>query len=404
MNKGKHNSHKSFFIISTVFVSIFTLTILISLYARGYKIDLKGKPSIISTGILSLISKPKSASVYIDDKLTTATDDTLSLLPGEYSVKIIKDGFLPWQKTIEIKKEIVTQVDAQLFKSIPDLKALTTSGVINPSLSPDGNKIIYAVASSSAEKNNGLYLLDFSSSNLLSNNKNIPKQISPNYPNIDWSEFNFNFSPNSKNLIATNETDKISYLFSIENPISLNNITNISSRLEIIKKEWLDQEIIYLANSLNKIPQEIKDLIATESSKNFQFSSNEEKIFYLSKTDSLIPNIAITPPINPSTQTQHRQVEKDNYYVYNIKQDTNFLIGNKNEISNPFWLANSDNIVFIENNEIKAIEYDGTNKQSIFTGQFDPSVVFPSPDGTKIITLTTPYQTIVENLYSILIR
>ena len=397
-------NHKSFFIISTVLLFIISSTLLISLYARGYKVDFTGRPSIKSTGILSLLSKPKSASVYINNHLTTATDDTLALLPGEYAIKIVKDGFIPWEKNIQIKKEIVTSIDTQLFKSVPDITALTVSGAINPTLSPDGNKIIYAVASASATKNNGLYLLDISSSTLLSNNKNIPRQISPNYPNIDWSEFSFKFSPNSKNIIASHLDSQIHYLFSIDNPVTLKNISDITPRLEVIEKEWLEQDAFYISNSLSKLPEELQNLIATESSKNFKFSSSEEKILYLAKTDSEIPENIVTPPINPSTQIQHRKIEKDNYYVYDLKQDTNFLIGHKDQINNPFWLAYSDNVIYVDNKEIKAIEYDATNKQTIFASNFDTSVVFPSPDGSKIITLTSPYQGTAENLYAILIR
>jgi hypothetical protein len=396
--------HKSFFVIIAVLIFIVSTTLLISLYARGYKLDLNGTPTIRSTGILSLMSKPKSASVYINDHLTTATDDTLGLLPGEYTVKIVKDGFNPWQKTINIKKEIVTQIDAQLFKSVPDLKSLTVSGAINPVLSPDGNKIIYAVASASANKNNGLYLMDISSPTLLSTNKNVPKQLSSNYPNINWAEFNFKFSPNSKNVIATNINSHISYFFSVDSNLSLRDIVDITPRLKVIENEWQEQAALYTLNSLEKIPEEIKNLIATESSKNFEFSSSAEKILYLATTDNEIPQAIITPPLNPSTQQQHRQIEKDNYYVYDFKEDTNFLIGHKDEIINPFWLANSNNIVYINDQKIKTIEYDATNKQIIFAGDFDTEVVFPSPDGNKIITLTAPYQGTSKNLYAILIK
>ena len=55
-----------------------------------------------------------------------------------------------WQKDIEIKKEVVYQTNTQLFRSSPDLKAITTTGAINPTLSPNGNLVIFSVASASA--------------------------------------------------------------------------------------------------------------------------------------------------------------------------------------------------------------------------------------------------------------
>ena len=66
-------------------------TFAISFFARGYQISTKGKISFLATGIISATSKPKAASVYINNKLITATDYTINLPPDEYTIKIVKD-------------------------------------------------------------------------------------------------------------------------------------------------------------------------------------------------------------------------------------------------------------------------------------------------------------------------
>ena len=53
---------------------------------------------------------------------------------------------------------------------------------------------------------------------------------------------------------------------------------------------------------------------------------------------------------------------------------------------------------------IQTVEYDNTNKLTLFAGNFDKNVVYPWLDGSKIITLTAPYNNAQENLYSISIR
>ncbi|MBU1089044.1 PEGA domain-containing protein, partial [Patescibacteria group bacterium] len=151
---------KGLAIIVSVLTVIILFTSLISLLARGYRPNFKKGFTVRSTGLISATSTPQSASVYINDRLITATDDTINLPPDDYHIKIQKDGFLPWEKDIKVIKEVVTQTNVTLFKSSPELKPLSLSGAINPVLNHDKNKIVFSVASASASKNNGLYLIE----------------------------------------------------------------------------------------------------------------------------------------------------------------------------------------------------------------------------------------------------
>jgi len=110
---------KSLRIIITLIFLIITITYAITIYAKGYRINLQNGISLKATGILSTTSKPKAASVYINDHLLTATDDTINLPPGEYEIKIAKDGYNTWQKRVNLKKENVYQTDTHLFALSP---------------------------------------------------------------------------------------------------------------------------------------------------------------------------------------------------------------------------------------------------------------------------------------------
>lgn len=400
------SNKRSLFIMSSVLLFVLISTLTISIFARGYRFSLKNGFTLNPTGILSVVSRPKGASVYLDDKLITATDSTLNLTPGTYNVKISKDGFLPWQKTVQIKPETVFQADLQLFNAVPDLKPITLTGAINPTSSPDGSKIIYSVASASATKDNGLFLLE--SNNLaISLIRGTSRQLSANLPTINWSKFTFTFSPNSRQILATsqiNKTTKVHYLISLDTPISSQKLTDVTAELEQIKKDWQAQTDTLIANKLERVPKEIRPFVSTASAQDIQFSSNEDKIFYLAQSDNQIPDQIITPPPAQSTQTQSRNIKKGNYYVYDIKDDTNFLIGSNSTFQNPIWLPNSNNLIFIEDKNLKVIEYDGTNKQTLFASNFDPNCVYPWIDGSKIVILTSPYESAVKNLYSISIK
>lgn len=396
----KNSNQRSLFILFSVASFIVISTYIISLIARGYRFSVKGGLVLKPTGMISAISRPKGASVYIDEKLITATDDTINLTPGVYSLKINKDGFLPWQKTITIKPETVYQADIQLFSAVPDLKPLTLTGAINPSSNINNTKIVYAVASASATKDNGLYLIE-SNGLPISLIRGISHQLSPNTATINWSKFTFVFSPNSREILATSLDNKTNYLLNIDTLIEPSKLTDDTDKLLIIKQEWQTQTTILLTAKLDRIPKDIQPLVATNSAKDVQFSSDENKILYLAQSDGNIIKNIITPPPAQSTQNQNRAVKKDNYYVYDIKDDTNFLLGYKNNLSNPNWLPNSNNIIFVQSQNLNVIDYDGTNQQTLFSSNFDPNCVYPWIDGSKIVILTSAYPSAPANLYTI---
>lgn len=397
------SDRRSLLIMFCVLLFVVCGTYIVSILARGYRLNLKSGPIIQATGILSATSQPKSASVFINDRLTTATDDVMNLAPGDYNIKITKDGYLPWQKNISIKKEVVYQTEAILFRSVPELSPITQSGAINPTLSPDGSKIIFAVASASASRDNGLYIIE-TSDNLIPLTKNTPRQIATNYPSIDWSKAIFTFSPNSRQLLAKFETKDRHYLLPLDSNITEKNLVDVTSQLDSITAEWQINEAQIIQSRLDRLPPEIKAVASTESAHHLSFNSKEDKVIYLAKSDNTLPANIITPPPAQSTQIQSRQIKTDNYYVYDLKDDTNFLLGTKSNYSEPLWLPNSSYIIYIEDNSIKAVDYDGTNKLTLFAGNFHQNVYFPWSDGSRLITLTSVYNGAPENLYSISLK
>ena len=399
----KNSNKRSLFILFSVASFIIISTYIISLIARGYRFSIKDGLILNPTGMISATSRPKGASVYVNEKLVTATDDTINLSPGVYSLKINKDGFLPWQKTITIKPETVYQADIQLFSAVPDLKPLTLTGAINPSSNIENTKIVYAVASASATKDNGLYLIE-SNGLPVSLIRGISRQLFPNTATIDWSKYSFTFSPNSREILATSLDGKINYLLNLDTFIDPAKLTDKTNDLSTINQNWQIQTTTILAAKLDRIPKEIQPLVSTSSAKNIQFSSDENKILYLAQIDGDITKNIITPPPAQSTQNQNRAIKKDNYYVYDLKDDTNFLIGNKNDFTELRWIPNSNNIVFVQGQNLNVIDYDGTNQQTLFSSNFDPNCVYPWVDGSKIVILTSPYPTAPANLYTISIK
>ncbi|MEK7504299.1 MAG: PEGA domain-containing protein, partial [Patescibacteria group bacterium] len=128
------------FLLSLILVP--TATIAVILFARGYRFSLKLQ-TLQATGLLSATSLPTGASVYVNGELKTATYTTLNLTPGVYQVKIKKDGFAPWEKTLKIEPEVVTRTGPLLFPTVPSMRSVTFSGATLPTLSSDGSRIAY---------------------------------------------------------------------------------------------------------------------------------------------------------------------------------------------------------------------------------------------------------------------
>ena len=174
-------------------------------YGRGYRLHTDG--SVQPTGLIVLQSDPSGAQIIIDDKIKTATQATLTLPPGWYNVTIAKEGYQPWHKRMKVQGEVVAKAEALLLPTNPSLTALTASGVVNPSLSPDGSKLAYVIpspttASPSAALSTtkpGIWVLDIVDKPLGLNRdaKQVAKSGAVNYSKATHR------SPDSKEILAS---------------------------------------------------------------------------------------------------------------------------------------------------------------------------------------------------------
>ena len=107
-------------LLATVLTIIAVSTVLI-FQAKGYKLDFENK-RIEKTGILAISSVPTGAAVYLNGHLISATNANIqNLTPGEYHLKVTKEGFISWEKKVLVSEELVTLVEIALFPAVPDL-------------------------------------------------------------------------------------------------------------------------------------------------------------------------------------------------------------------------------------------------------------------------------------------
>ncbi len=389
-------------------------TIVVILYGKGYRFGFaNGQPKLLGTGLLVATSLPNGAEVYINGHLTTATDNTINLAPGEYKVKIFKQGYFPWEKTIIVQEEVVAKADALLFPTAPQLESITSIGVQSPTVDPSGTQIAYTVASQSARKN-GVYVLDMSSRPILTLQS---ASIQVEDDTIDtFSRAQLAWSPDGKQLLASISgllNSPTMYLLSSssfnQNPQDVTaTLLSVQSEWDRERKERQRSKIVGLKPTLQKMITENFKIIAWSP------APEDTKILYQASESATLPIIIKPRLIGANSTKEERDIKKGEMYVYDIKEDRNYHIDvgevkfapQDLSFSSPLrWLPDSKHLLFVHEKKIDILEYDNTNVTTIYAGPFLDSYVFPWPNGSKILIVTNlGNPNIPPNLYTISLK
>lgn len=415
-------------------------------YAKGnYRMTNNG--FVKETGLLAANSFPTGAEVYINGKLVSATDDTLYIEPGDYEIEIIKDGFWPWKKKVLVQKELVTQTNAQLFPIAPSLSPLSFTGVENMTPSPDGQKILYYTASASAQAKNGLYVHELTS-NLLSMQRGA-RQVANDPSGIDLRTAHFIWSPDSTEVMIITPNREL--LISVDKNQDLSSLPDISFQRRQILSEWEEEMYIRERQYLSKFPVEVITM-ATTSARNVYVSPDKKRLVYTATQEFSLPESLLPPVPSPNSQPEERTIQPNGIYVYDREEDKNFRIGtepegladkklllatdlanrealtieaspsafrtlqatisaqtvrNFNTYHTPLylhsyqWYPDSKHIVYATENAIQIKSYDNTNDTTVYSGPFANRFVYPWPDGSKLVIVTTFNPETPLNLYAI---
>lgn len=395
------------FILLLTIIIVGSVATVISLYARGYRLnseDLKLNPN----GLLVIKSFPDGAQIYVNGELKTATNATIPLSPGTYDIRIKKDGYIDWNKRLLIEKEIVTEATAYLFKSTPSLSAVTFAGASNPTPSRDFTKIAYFVAPDSNSDTEGLWILE--TINLPIGFARDPKRVTDgDLTNADWV-----WSPDGRQILMTSE--KGSFLVDTASFTPQSQLVNIASQTEVIMKKWNLEKTKLLESQIAKLPDEIQSILRKKSSA-VRFSPDEDMILYSASASAYLPTKLIPPLPGSSTQKEDRDIKPSKTYIYDIKEDRNFLIDSSSKdlqieggFSDGFtrrlsWFPSSRNLVLADNNKVVIMDYDGTNRQTVYSGSFISPNVFSTLSADRLLILTNLGATAsIPNLYSLSLR
>jgi len=367
------------------------------LYARGYRLENEGI-TIAQKGLLVVNSDPTGAEIIVNGELRSATNNTLTLAPNTYDIRVQKEGFIPWEKRVQVKEEEVAVINAFLVANAPSLSAITFSGAFNPNINADRTRIAYGVppdgpgfTSTTTEgqeiRKDGLWVIETGDRPLGLGRD--PKQVTDG----DLREATWEWSPNGRQILLTGQNGV--FLLDASKFTPQKELVNIASSVERIREEWELEADNKLEGRLNTLPGELANTFKRYGEEVF-FSPDETKILYRSNGSATIPEGIIASLPGSSTQGQSRNITFGNWYVFDIKEDKNFLVGQDGEII--YWLPNSLNLITPREDRVEILDLDGTNRRTVFTGGFIYPHVYPSNGNEKMLVLTNLGSS-SENLY-----
>jgi hypothetical protein len=393
---------KQLFVPLAILFFLLLGTVFVILYGKGYRFNFeKGRPDFKGTGLLVATSLPDGAQVFINGHLTTATDNTINLAPKSYNVKIVKEGYFPWEKNLVVKSEVVTKAEALLLPTAPKLESITNAGVENPVIDPSGTKLAFMVASQSAVKKRGIYVLDMSARPILTLQSS-STQIADDTL-YEFSLAQLAWSPDGAQLMATLSGQST---FLLDSKGYNQTPQDVTETISSTNSSWQKLQEEKQKALLDTLKTKLKKIV-TEDFSILNWSLDETKILYRAKKNNTLPIIINPRLIGISSIEEQRDIVEDSIYVYDIKEDRNYKILDSLPSSGKglSWFPDSKHLIYVHEQKVDIMEYDATNQTTVYAGPFVDNFVFPWPDGSKIVILTNlGNKNIAPNLYTISLK
>ncbi len=335
-------------VLYITFILIFILlSSVVVLYSAGYRYHFKKLRFQKSGGILLEFS-PKEVDIYIqnkDKKTTGFLDDSYKvtgMLPGEYMVKIEKDGYYSWKKKLTVESEKINFVkNIILFKKDESPKLVTNSNIINIKNLNTKNKFIFV-----EKEEQGVRVNIFDKKT---------DEISSILKTTTTSTDNIALMPSSKNKKVLISENKNNHILTISNKEILSLGEEIKEITDVINIHWdkdsdevlyfIKKNEIYQFNIFNNKLEKL-DINNPKNNKIIDFDVINNDIYAIieSRTGLIVEKIG-------------KESGKKTLIIDNIQQKSSFVAGPKPYIT----ILNNDELLVINTENQKIILQDKAN-------------------------------------------
>lgn len=395
----------AFFSLVSIFLIVAPFLIL---DAQGYGFDFK-KREFVKLGGISIKSVIPDVNVFINNEYRNKTapfsKDLLiqKLIPGEYNIRVEKESYRSWGKTLQVEEQKVTK--AENIYLFPENNPFNQyrDNIDNFFLSEDKDNIIYLTNDQEIIYNNSIIFKKDDSKkyfsqieeirffpslkNILIKGKNLQNKTVYYYLNLDTlilTNLNFletanNFHLKENSIIYQNKTNIIEYLlstkkssvlrtgvdvFTIENNTIYSVENNILIKIDDKKETILNEKEIVLNNyklliiSGKIFAQDISSLyLFNENKKEFEFFLKTKNITYDVLPDKII--------FNTGSELWLLLLKDFETPFFKKSGSLIFLSRFSSEIKNLAWF-NDDYFFYTINKNIFVSEIDNRDNINIF--------------------------------------
>lgn len=323
--------------------------------------------------MIAIKSVPDGAQVYVDGLLTTATNGNIQgVTPGLHKLTVVKNGFVSWEKEIEVFEQLVTDITAILVSKTPSLEPLTSTGAKAPVISPSLSKIAYFTKDGTHP---GVWIFPLADNqiNLFKSRTDVALEDSvkvkySNGQSIEWS-------PDEREILVKMD-EKSYFIYELQSKTA-----QATTSAAPTKKRWSDDVLekrkIFLARF--SLPEDLNKIATAQTT---IWSPDEKKFLYKEETaDGMAYKVYdLEKPLPVG--------EKTNY--------TTFVVKKGEAEPKVYWYSDSFHLILVNGNvpaekkgTIYLIRIDGTNKTEVYNNTLYSDIAFPTPGGDKIIVLTS---------------
>ncbi len=339
---------------------VLAIGVILIIYAQGKRLGKDGK--LVGIGILQVGTVPNNASIYLNGQFKSKSDTNIEdLKPGNYTVKIQKDHYHTWEGLVKIKEGFVTPLTVTLFPVNPSLTALTSDGVFAPRLSSDNKQIAFGLQTGNQT---GVWVLSLGNNQFFFGSSNESHRVVADAPNYLFSKASLEWSPDNKSILAT--VEKVgtteTKVFLLDSSQTDGKAQDVTASIQTLRQDWIKQRQQQVDSKIKNFSNDI--VAAAKQAKSVTFSKDENSVLIINSNQTAIVQDLKPSPV-PNTKPE----------TYTLPAATNY-----------FWYqGDSKHLIAVDGNIISVLDSNGTNKFSLFTGDFDPNAVFSWPDGSKLI-------------------
>jgi hypothetical protein len=233
---------------------IFGATFLAIIISQGGSVSDDGV--FTNSGVLRVNVAPENSTftLFVDDKpIDNLVNKGTNLEAGIHTIRIESPGMLNWEKKVNIRQGIVTDILAKLFPLDLKLEQITSSNISKAIFSPYGDYLFYIVSDTQIPSELGIWRLQIGQNGLFFFN-------TPSVP-IKFAEFDASISellldpglilkpsPDHNRMLAISPLNQKIYLFNSLNGTEPQKVVDILAEIGFFPKnvDWLNDSISLL--------------------------------------------------------------------------------------------------------------------------------------------------------------